>query len=56
MYILRYVTLSLTSLVLATALGPQPVLAIVLGPLAHPSRSAWPKLQPAATQRACPNL
>ena len=28
--------------VLATALDPQAVLVMVLGPLAHPSRSSWP--------------
>ena len=42
--------------VLAPALGPQPVLAAVLGPVSHPSRSAQPPLQPAAPQRAKPNL
>ena len=38
------------------ALGPQSVLAAALGPLVHPSRSARPPLQPAAPQRAYPNL
>ena len=42
--------------VLAAALGPQPVLIAALGPLAHPSRSARPPLQPAAPQSALPNL
>ena len=35
---------------------PQPVLASALGTVAHPSRSAWLPLQPAAPQRALPNL
>ena len=30
----------------------QPVLAAAIGPLAQPSRFAWPPLQPAAPQRA----
>ena len=38
--------------VLAAAIGPPPVLGIVLGPLAHPSCPARPPLQPAAPQKA----
>ena len=37
---------------LAAALGPHPVLAAVLSPLAHSSRSTRLQLQPAAPQRA----
>ena len=35
---------------------PQPVLVLALDPLAHPSRSARPPLQPAAPQKAESNL
>ena len=42
--------------VLAAALSLQHVIAAALGPLAHPSHSAQPSLQPAAPQRAQHNL
>jgi len=35
---------------------PPSVIATALGPIAHPSSSTWPLLQPAAYQRALPNL
>ena len=38
--------------VLAEAIGTQSVLAATLGPLAHPSRSHRPPLQPVTPQRA----
>ena len=38
--------------VLATTLGPRPVLDAALSPLTLPSRRAWPSLQPAAHQKA----